>query len=71
MTAFSRLALPMTVPAIAALAISQFLFAWNDPLVALVYIGAQNPDNVPLTIVVSNLVSSLGGGGQYLSAARS
>jgi len=59
----------MTVPAIAALAISQFLFAWNDPLVALVYIGAQNPDNVPLTIVVSNLVSSLGGGGQYLSAA--
>jgi alpha-glucoside transport system permease protein len=68
-TAFFRLALPMTVPAIAALAIFQFLFTWNDLLVALVYIGPQNPDNVPLTIVVSNLVSSLGGGWQYLAAA--
>ena len=58
-TAFFRLALPMTVPAIAALAIFQFLFVWNDLLVALIYIGAQNPDNAPLTIVVSNLVSSL------------
>jgi alpha-glucoside transport system permease protein len=68
-TAFFRLALPMTVPAIAALAIFQFLFVWNDLLVSLIYIGAQNPDNAPMTIVVSNLVSSLGGGWQYLAAA--
>ena len=68
-TSFFKLALPMTVPAIAALAIFQFLFVWNDLLVALIYIGAQNPDNQPLTIVVSNLVSSLGGGWQYLAAA--
>jgi len=68
-TAFFRLALPMTVPAIAALAIFQFLFVWNDLLVSLIFIGAQNPDNAPLTIVVSNLVSSLGGGWQYLAAA--
>ncbi len=68
-TAFFRLALPMTIPAIAALAIFQFLFVWNDLLVVLVYVGAQNPDNAPLTIVVSNLVSSLGGGWQYLAAA--
>jgi len=68
-TAFFRLALPLTVPAIAALAIFQFLFTWNDLLVALIYIGPQNPDNAPLTIVVSNLVSSLGGGWQYLAAA--
>jgi alpha-glucoside transport system permease protein len=68
-TAFFRLAIPMTVPAIAALAIFQFLFVWNDLLVALIYLGAQNPDNAPLTIVVSNLVSSLGGGWQYLAAA--
>ncbi len=68
-TAFFRLALPMTIPAIAALAIFQFLFTWNNLLVALVYLGAQNPDNAPMTIVVSNLVSSLGGGWQYLAAA--
>ena len=35
--AFFRLALPMSVPAIAALAIFQFLFVWNDLLVALIY----------------------------------
>ena len=68
-TSFFRLALPMTVPAIAALAIFQFLFVLNDLLVSLIFIGAQNPDNAPLTIVVSNLVSSLGGGWQYLAAA--
>ena len=41
-TAFFRLALPMSVPAIAALAIFQFLFVWNDLLVAFVYLGAVN-----------------------------
>ncbi len=68
-TSFFRLALPMSVPALAALAIFQFLFVWNDLLVALIYIGAQNPDNAPLTVVVANLVNSLGGGWQYLAAA--
>ena len=68
-TSFFRLALPMTVPAIAALAIFQFLFVWNDLLVALIYLGAANPQNAPLTIVVANLVSSLGSGWWYLAAA--
>jgi alpha-glucoside transport system permease protein len=68
-TSFLRLALPMTVPAIAALAIFQFLFVWNDLLVALIYLGAANPQNAPLTIVVANLVSSLGSGWWYLAAA--
>jgi alpha-glucoside transport system permease protein len=68
-TAFLRLALPMTVPAIAALAIFQFLFVWNDLLVALIYLGAANPQNAPLTIVVANLVGSLGQGWWYLAAA--
>jgi alpha-glucoside transport system permease protein len=68
-TKFFRLALPMTVPAIAALAIFQFLFIWNDLLVAFVFIGAAKPDNLPLTVVVANLVQSTGGGWQYLAAA--
>jgi alpha-glucoside transport system permease protein len=68
-TSFLRLALPMTVPAIAALAIFQFLFVWNDLLVALIYLGAANPGNDPLTIVVANLVGSLGQGWWYLAAA--
>lgn len=68
-TSFLRLALPMSVPAIAALAIFQFLFVWNDLLVALVYIGAANAANLPLTVVIANLVNSLGGGWQLLAAA--
>ena len=67
-TAFFRLALPMSVPVLASLAIFQFLFVWNDLLVALIYIG-PNIQNQPLTLVVANLVNSLGGEQQYLTAA--
>ena len=37
--AFFRLALPMSVPALASLGIFQFLWVWNDLLVALIYLG--------------------------------
>jgi alpha-glucoside transport system permease protein len=68
-TAFFRLALPMSVPVVAALVIFQFLFVWNDLLVALIYIGATRPDNLPLTVVVANLANSLGGETHFLTAA--
>ncbi len=67
-TAFFRLALPMSVPAIAALVIFQFVFVWNDLLVALIFIG-PNTDNQPLTQALASLVSSYGSGWQYLAAA--
>ena len=68
-TAFFRLALPMSVPAIAALVIFQFLFVWNDLFVALMYIGATNSSKLPLTLLLANLTNSHGGGWQYLMAA--
>jgi alpha-glucoside transport system permease protein len=68
-TSFFRLALPMSVPAIAALAIFQFLFVWNDLLVALIYIGLTNADNLPLTVNIANLVTSQGAGIEFLGAA--
>ncbi|TAM77562.1 MAG: carbohydrate ABC transporter permease, partial [Chloroflexota bacterium] len=68
-TAFLRLAVPMSVPAIAALAIFQFLFVWNDLLVALIYLGAANPQNDPLTIFVAGLPGSLGQSWWLLGAA--
>ncbi|MFU8852159.1 carbohydrate ABC transporter permease [Micromonospora sp. SL1-18] len=68
-TAFFRLAVPMSVPAFAALAIFQFLFVWNDLLVALIYIGLANPDNLPMPAAIANLVNSLGGGWYLLGAA--
>jgi alpha-glucoside transport system permease protein len=68
-TAFFRLALPMSVPVLASLAIFQFLFVWNDLLVSLIYIGPTRSENLPMTVVVSNLVSSLGGETHFLTAA--
>jgi len=68
-TAFFRLALPMSVPAIAALAIFQFLFVWNDLLVALIYLGLIHPEDLPLTVNIAGLVTSTGSGIEFLGAA--
>jgi ABC-type glycerol-3-phosphate transport system permease component len=68
-TSFFRLAIPMSVPVLASLAIFQFLFVWNDLLVSLIYIGPTRSENLPMTVVVSNLVSSLGGETHFLTAA--
>ncbi|HLX35235.1 MAG TPA: carbohydrate ABC transporter permease [Candidatus Limnocylindrales bacterium] len=68
-TAFFRLVLPMSFPALAALTIFQFLFVWNDLFVAIVYIGATNGTKLPMTATLANLVNSLGGDWQYLMAA--
>ena len=63
---FWRMAMPLAVPALASLAIFQFLWVWNDLLVALVFLGAQHP---VLTYQISTLVSSLGAGWHLLTAA--
>ncbi len=55
---FWRLILPMSVPALAAFAIFQFLWVWNDLLVALVFI--QPGDNAPLTVALSQLLGQQG-----------
>lgn len=65
-TAFYRLVLPLSLPALASLAIFQFLWIWNDLLVALVFLGSSNP---VLTYQISNMVTSLGIGWQLLTAA--
>jgi len=67
-TAFFRLVLPTSVPAVASLAIFQFMWVWNDLLVALVYLGGQ-PSVAPMTVTIGNLVNSLGQGWQLLTAA--
>jgi alpha-glucoside transport system permease protein len=65
-TAFYRLAIPLSVPAIASLGIFQFLWIWNDLLVALVFLGGTTP---VLTYQISNMVTSLGSGWHVLTAA--
>jgi alpha-glucoside transport system permease protein len=67
-TSFFRLALPMSVPVLASLVIFQFLWIWNDLLVALVYIGPQ-PQNHPLSVALAAVTTSRGGDEQLLTAA--
>ena len=64
---FFRIALPLALPAIASLAIFQFLWVWNDLLIALIFLG--DPDLAPITLKVSNLVSSFGQDYELLTAA--
>jgi alpha-glucoside transport system permease protein len=64
---FWRIAVPMSIPAIASLVIFVFLGVWNDLLISLTYLGSS--PNKPLTVVVTQLVTSFGGGWQFLTAA--
>ena len=65
--AFLRVALPTSVPALASLAIFDFVWIWNDLLLALVFLGGD-PAVAPLTVAVGNLVSSTTGQGEELLA---
>jgi alpha-glucoside transport system permease protein len=65
-TIFYRLVIPLAMPAIASLGIFQFLWVWNDLLVALVFLGGTTP---VMTYQISNMVTSLGAGWQLLTAA--
>ncbi len=65
-TVFRRLVIPLATPAIASLGIFQFLWVWNDLLVALVFLGGTTP---VMTYQISNMVTSLGAGWQLLTAA--
>ncbi len=65
---FFRIVMPLSVPAIAALSIFQFLWLWNDLLVALVYLGGFR-SVAPMTVTISNLVSSFGSEWHLLTAA--
>jgi alpha-glucoside transport system permease protein len=67
-TAFFRLVLPLAVPAIASMAIFQFMWVWNDLLVALIILGGT-PDVAPLPVAIAGLVNSLGQGWHLLTAA--
>ncbi len=55
---FLRIVLPLSVPAIASLAIFQFLWVWNDLMNALIYL--QDPGKAPLTVGIRNLLGQYG-----------
>jgi alpha-glucoside transport system permease protein len=59
-TTFVRLILPLSVPALAAFAIFQFLWVWNDLLVATTFLGTSND----VAVMTTRLVSMTGSRGQ-------
>jgi alpha-glucoside transport system permease protein len=67
-TIFWRLVLPLSIPALAAFAIFQFLWVWNDYLVALTFVGG-NPDNAPMTLRLATLSGGRGQDWPLLTAA--
>ncbi|GCD18520.1 carbohydrate ABC transporter permease [Cellulomonas sp. H30R-01] len=64
---FFQVLLPLLTPAIASFAIFQFLWVWNDLLVALVFAGGT-PDVAPLTVRVAELAGTRGSQWHLLSA---
>ena len=67
MTIFVKLVLPLSVPALASLGIFQFLWVWNDLLVALVF-GGGSLDVSPLTVRLAELSGTRGQDWHLLSA---
>jgi alpha-glucoside transport system permease protein len=63
---FWRLIVPMSVPALASFAIFQFLWVWNDLLIALLFLGPGEKEVV--TVTVAGLVGSQNQGWQLLTA---
>ncbi len=65
---FLKIVLPLSFPALASFAIFQFLWVWNDLLVALVFLGAGDSELV-LTGRLVNLLGSRGGDWHILTAS--
>lgn len=63
---FFRVILPLMKPALASFGIFQFLWVWNDLLVALIF--APSRANAPLTVRVAEMSGTLGGQWYILSA---
>jgi len=66
-TIFIRLIVPLSVPALASYAIFQFLWVWNDYLVALIFIGSQ-PGVQVLTMRLAEIIGSRGNDWHLLTA---
>ncbi len=65
-TVFLRLIVPLSVPAIASLGIFQFMWIWNDYLIALIFAGREN---APVTAQLAQLTGTRGQSWHLLTAA--
>jgi len=63
---FWRLIVPMSVPVLAAFAILQFVWVWNDLLIALLFLGAG--ENSTVIVSLASLLGTQGQGAELLTA---
>ncbi|ARC88741.1 carbohydrate ABC transporter permease [Rhodovulum sp. MB263] len=66
---FTRIVLPLSFPALASFAIFQFLWTWNDLLVAKVFLPAASETKVMTVKIADDLLGSRGGDWGILAAA--
>ncbi|MBB6120729.1 carbohydrate ABC transporter permease [Nocardiopsis algeriensis] len=64
---FMRIVLPLIVPALVSLGIFQFLWVWNDLLVALIFTG-NSAETAPLTVRLAELAGTRGEAWHRLTA---
>jgi len=67
-TIFWRLVVPLSVPALAAFAIFQFLWVWNDYLVAVTFLGSESTKPIPMTVRLATLSGGRGEDWHLLTA---
>ncbi len=65
---FRKIVLPLSTPAIASFAIFQFLWVWNDLLVAKTF-GGGDPSQSPITSRIQNLSGNFGAHQELLGPA--
>ena len=63
---FWRLIVPMSIPVLAAFAILQFVWVWNDLLIALLFLGAG--DNATVIVNLASMLGTQGQGAELLTA---
>lgn len=66
-TTFWRIVIPLSVPVLASLAIFQFMWVWNDLLVALVFMS--DPINQPMTVRIQAMLGTYATEWHIMSAA--
>ena len=64
---FSRVVLPLIIPALASFGIFQFLWVWNDLLVGLIFAGGDR-DSAPMTVRLAQLTGERGNEWQRLTS---
>ena len=65
-TIFIRLIVPLSVPAVASVAIFQFMWIWNDYLIALIFAGREN---LPVTAKLAQVSGERGNDWHLLTAS--